>query len=100
MFIKIHFIECITFLKGDNISLEKIVETLEKTKEETIKHIPVETITKTIRILGDSVKGVYPEYYIILNSSIESFKLYKENAFNLLNNYKDHIYNLYKLFFG
>jgi len=85
------------FIKGDNITLEKI---LEKTKKEIIKNIPLETITKTIRTLGHSARGVYPEYYIILMSGIESFKIYKESTFNLLNSSKDYIQNLYKLFFG
>lgn len=77
------------FIKGDKINLENI---LEKTKKEIIKNIPLETITKTVRTLGDSTRSVYPEYYIILMSSIESFKIYKESTLNLLN-------NLYKLFF-
>lgn len=98
-----------------SISLdEKILESLEETSRKTkfkpvkyAKYVPIEKILKTLGAVQESTRTVYPEYYIILMSGVQSFRMYKEHIMNGLNTCagglnacKDYASVLYRFFFG
>lgn len=91
----------LTVFGSVNIDLENIVKGSEAKKEERFsRYLPTQKISKTLCTVKDSLRSVYPEYYIIFSGCIDTWNVYKEPVLSHLNTGKEYVIGLYKFLVG